>query len=66
MAKHLVVDELSLIREVPVRVKGRCRNPTSIKGSIQVFFNGTGVFIRFKVEDNKGKANGGNDGPLSA
>ena len=52
VAEPLVVDELSLIRAERVRVKVRCRNPSTIKGSIEVFFNGVGVFLRFEVEEN--------------
>ena len=52
VAEPLVVDELSLIRAEPIRVKVRCRNPSTIKGSIEVFFNGVGVFLRFEVEEN--------------
>lgn len=46
----LVVDELSPIKEEPIRVQGRCRNPRAIRGSIEVFFNGVGKLIRFEVE----------------
>ncbi|CAD6266520.1 unnamed protein product [Miscanthus lutarioriparius] len=50
VAEPLVVDELSLIRNEPVRVQGRCRNPGAIRGSIEIFFNGIGKLIRFEVE----------------
>jgi hypothetical protein len=43
----LVVDELSLIRSGPVRVQGRCRNPTTIKGYIEFFLMGVGVNLKF-------------------
>jgi hypothetical protein len=46
----LVVDVLSPIKEEPIRVQGRCRNPRAIRGSIEVFFNGVGKLIRFEVE----------------
>lgn len=63
MIEPLVVDELSLIKEGPVKVKGRCRNPAAVNGSIEVFFNGTGILLRFKVEDAKGSGKGGSGGP---
>lgn len=44
VAEPLVVDELSLIRAGPVRLHGRCRNPFAIKGTIEIFFNGVGVY----------------------
>lgn len=44
VAEPLVVDELSLIRGGPIRVQGRCRNPSAIKGTIEIFFNGVGVY----------------------
>lgn len=51
VAEPLVVDELSLVRAEPVRVRGRCRNPAALRGSIEYFFNGVGVFLRFDVEE---------------
>ena len=60
----LVVDELSIIKEDPVRVQGRCRNPGAIKGAIEVFFNGSGKLIRFEVEGGKqSSGKGGMGGP---
>jgi hypothetical protein len=50
------VDEVSLIKVGPVRVQGRCRNPSLIEGSIEAFFNGSGTNIGFAVEDQKGQA----------
>lgn len=46
----LVVDELSLIKDGPLRVQGRCRNPQNINCSIEIHFNGSGVFIRYEAE----------------
>lgn len=64
VAEPLVVDELSLIRDGPVRVQSRCRNPGAIRGSIEIFFNGEGTFIGFEVEkDSKGGAKGEKDNP---
>jgi len=67
VAEPLVVDELSLIRSEPVRVQSRCRNPSAIKGSIEIFFNGVGKFVRFEVEgSNQGSFKGGKGGPSSS
>ena len=63
VAEPLVVDELSLIKAEPVRVKVRCRDPSAIKGVIEVFFNGVGVFLRFEVEDHMGGFKKGEGGP---
>jgi hypothetical protein len=63
VAEPLVVDELSLIRAEPVRVKARCRNPSAIKGVIEVFFNGVVVFLRFEVEEPLGGSKRGKGGP---
>jgi hypothetical protein len=63
VAGSLVVDELSLVRAEPVRVKVRCRNPSTIKGSIEVFFNRVGVFLRFEVEEPMGGFKKGKGGP---
>lgn len=59
----IVVDEVSLIKAGLVRVQGRCRNPSLIKGSIEVFFNGSCIPIGFEVEDHKGLVKGGKGGP---
>jgi hypothetical protein len=60
----LVVDELSIIKEDPIRVQGRCRNLGAIKGAIEVFFNGSGKLIKFEVEGGKpGSGKGGMGGP---
>lgn len=59
VAEPIAVDEISLIKPGPVRVQGRCRNLTLIKGSIEVFFNGSGIPIGFEVEDDKGSSKGG-------
>lgn len=64
VAKPLVVDELSLIKTSLVIVQGRCRNPGSIRGSIEIFFNGVGTFIGFEVEEGgQGSLKGGRRGP---
>jgi hypothetical protein len=43
VAEPIVVDEVSLIKPIPVRVQGRCRNLALIRGSIEVFFNGSRI-----------------------
>jgi hypothetical protein len=63
VAEPLVVDELSLVRAEPVRVKGRCRNPAALRGSIEYFFNGEGVLLRFEVEEGRSVGKGGKGGP---
>lgn len=51
VAELLDVDELSLIRDGPMRVQGRCRKPSAIRGTIEYFFNGVGTFLEFEVEE---------------
>lgn len=64
VAEPLVVDELSLIKDGPVRVQSRCRNPGAIKGAIEIFFNGVGTLITFEVEeDGRGNIKEGKGGP---
>jgi hypothetical protein len=63
VAEPLVVDELSLIKVGPIRVQGRCRNPQAIRGTIEIFFNGVGVLVRFEVEEPQGGIKGGKGGP---
>lgn len=41
-AEPLLVDELSLIRSRPVRVKVRCRDPSQIRGFVEIIFNEIG------------------------
>lgn len=60
VAEPISVDELSLIKEEPIRVQGRCRNPSAIRGTIEIFFNGVGKPIRFEVDGGKqGPSKGG-------
>lgn len=67
VAEPLFVDELSLIKSEPVRVKARCRNPGAIKGSIEIIFNGVGKLIGFEVEStNLGASRGGKGGPTGS
>lgn len=62
VAEPILVDELSLVRDEPVRVKVRCRKPEVIQGDLEFFFNG-GVFLRFEVEGKMGAGRGGQGGP---
>ncbi|PWZ15898.1 hypothetical protein Zm00014a_019861 [Zea mays] len=50
VGKPLVVDELSIIKEGPVRVKVDCRDPSRIKGFIEVFFNKVGYELKVVAE----------------
>ena len=59
VAEPLVVDELSLIRDGPVRFQGRCRSPDATNGGIEYFFNGTGITLIFKVENTHGRGEKG-------
>lgn len=64
VAEPVFVDELSLIKDEPVRVQGKCRNPAAIRGSIEVFFNGVGKMISFEIEGGgQGSSKGGKGGP---
>lgn len=60
-AEPVVVDELSLIRTGPVRVKVKCRDPAQLRGFVEIFFNSVGYEIRFVVEGFKNSAKG--EGP---
>jgi hypothetical protein len=51
----LVVDELSLIRNGPIRVKLNCRDPLKFRGFVRIFFNKFGYEIRFVSEKYKDK-----------
>ena len=51
----VVVDELSLIREGPVRVKLNGRNINKLRGLVTVFINKVGYEIQFLPEDSGSK-----------
>lgn len=51
VAEPLVIDELSMIQNCPVRAQCRCRDPSAVNGSVEFFFNGKGTFIKFEVEE---------------
>jgi hypothetical protein len=46
----IVVDEVSLIKVGPVRVKIRARDTSKIKGYLEVFIEGEGHDIKFEPE----------------
>ena len=50
LGRPIVVDELSLIRVGPVRMKFGCRAPDKMNGFVQVWFNHEGYYIRVEVE----------------
>jgi hypothetical protein len=54
--EQLVVNELSMIKTGPVRVKINCRVPFKLKGFVRIVFNLTGYEIRFLSEKYKEKA----------
>jgi len=49
----IVVDEVSLIKEGPVRVKVLARDISKLRGFIEVFILGVGYEIKFTPEDQK-------------
>ena len=50
VAEPIKVDEFSLWRDEPVRVRVNCRNPANLKGFVEIFFNRVGYEIKFWVE----------------
>ena len=58
------MDEVSLIKVGPVRVQGRCRNPSLIEGSIEAFFNGSGTNIGFAWKIKKVSSKGAREAHL--
>lgn len=64
MGEVLAIDELSLIRNEPVRVQINCRNVMRIRGFIEIFIGKLGYEIKVEAEDsNKRKNWGGSGGP---
>ncbi|CAO2172928.1 unnamed protein product [Urochloa humidicola] len=59
----LAVDELSLIREGPVRVRMQAREIEKLRGYIEIFIDGVGREIKFVPEREHGKAVAGNQPP---
>ncbi|TVU14073.1 hypothetical protein EJB05_37519, partial [Eragrostis curvula] len=56
----VVIDELTLIRSGPVRVKLNCRDVSNLRGFIEVFIEKVGYEIRVVAEDFKERASGKN------
>jgi hypothetical protein len=52
----LLVDELSLIKTSPVRVKMNVRDPTKLKGFVTIFINKVGYEISFVSDKYKDKS----------
>jgi len=50
VAEPIKVDDFSLLRDEPIRVRVNCRDPSKLKGFVEIFFNGVGYEIRFAVE----------------
>lgn len=50
MGRPIVVDEFSLIRLVPVRVKFACKVPDKLNGTVQDWFNHEGYEIKIELE----------------
>jgi hypothetical protein len=57
------VDEFSLIRYEPARVRVNCRDPAKLRGIVEIFFNGVGHEIRFEAEGSHGRNQKKGDGP---
>jgi hypothetical protein len=51
----MVVDELSLIKTGPVRVKLNCKDPLKLRGFVAIFINNIGYVIGFMSEKYKDK-----------
>lgn len=49
IGEPLEVDEISLVRADPVRVKVNCRDPSQINGFVEIFINAVGYEIKFEV-----------------
>ena len=56
MAEPIKVDEISLLRDEPVRVRVNSRNPANLKGFVEIFFNGVGYEIKFWTEGTSNSA----------
>jgi len=63
VAEPIKVDEFSLLRDEPVRVRVNCRDPSKLKRIVEIFFNGVGYDVQFMAEGVQGKTQGKGDGP---
>ena len=50
IGRAIVVDELSLIRVGPVRMRFACRAPDKLRGRVEIWFNGEGFDITVEPE----------------
>ncbi|CAN6165133.1 unnamed protein product [Urochloa humidicola] len=57
------VDDFSLLRVEPVRVRINCRNPAEVRGVVEIFFNGVDREIKFVAEGTSGKGQAKGGGP---
>ncbi|RLN39463.1 hypothetical protein C2845_PM01G36620 [Panicum miliaceum] len=51
VAEPIKVDEFSLLRDEPVRVRVNCRDPAKLRGFVEIFFNGVGYEIKIAAEN---------------
>jgi hypothetical protein len=63
VGEPIKVDEFSLLRDEPVRVRVNCRDPAQLRGYVEIFFNGVGYEIRFVAEGLHGRNHNKGDGP---
>ncbi|CAL4907167.1 unnamed protein product [Urochloa decumbens] len=63
VGEPIKVDEFSLVRDEPVRVRINCRDPAKVRGAVEIFFNGVGHEIRFISKGFHLKNQGKGDGP---
>ena len=50
MAEPIKVDEFSLLRDEPLRVRVNCRDPARLRGFVEIFFKGVGYEMKFWTE----------------
>ena len=50
LGRPIVVDELSIIKLGPVRMKLACKTPAKLNGTVEVWFNHEGYQIRVELE----------------
>ncbi|RLN09096.1 hypothetical protein C2845_PM11G17100 [Panicum miliaceum] len=63
VAEPIKVDDFSLLRDEPIRVRVNCRDPAKLRGVVEIFFNGVGYDIKFAAEGTQGRVPGRGDGP---
>ena len=50
LAEPVKVDEFSLLKDQPIRVRVNCRDPSKLRAFVEIFFNGVGYEIKIVVE----------------